>query len=71
MESLQLRVSDVAYHLERLSSSKIAQKAVEKKDKESFRIACKKLHVPEKYVDNIVKIVFSSVEPDQITWPWS
>lgn len=67
MESLSLRTADIAYHLERLSKSKTARKAFEKRDNALFRKACIKLHIPEKYVADIEKIVFSS-QPDQ-SWP--
>lgn len=69
MEGLQLRVSEVAYHLERLSDSKVAWKAVEKKDEGAFRKTCKRLRIPKRCVDTLLKIVFSS-DPEPKVWPW-
>ena len=69
MESLKFRASNVAYHLERLSSSKRAQKAVEEKDEEAFRETCTELRIPEKSVKSIMKIIFSS-DSDPKAWPW-
>lgn len=69
MEDIQLRASEVAYHLERLKASKTARKTVERRDEGSFRRACRRLRVPEKYVDSLVKIVFSS-NPEPMVWPW-
>jgi hypothetical protein len=69
MNNLKLGISEVAYHLERLSKSKAAREAVENKDERSFRKICQTLKVPQKHVDAIKNIVFS-VSPNQ-AWPWA
>ena len=69
LERLQFKVSEVAYHLEQLSDSKIAIDAVENKNEEAFREVCKNLHIPKKFVDIIMKIVFS-FNPIPTGWPW-
>jgi hypothetical protein len=66
---MKLGIPEIAYYMERLSKSKAARDAVEKKDEASFRKICQTLNVPHKHVDAIKNIIFS-VTPSQ-AWPWA
>ena len=70
MKTLNLRISDVSYHLQSLTAPEFSsqiQAGVERKDKNLLVKVCRKARIPEAYVGTIVSVLLS-VGPDQ-KWP--
>ena len=70
METLNLRIADMSFHLQSLTSPKfssLVQAGVERKDKNLLVKVCRKARIPEAYVGTIVSVLLS-VGPDQ-KWP--
>ena len=62
-------MSEVAFHLQTLSSSVVYQdveKAVREGDKDSLIETCRRVNVPESYISTLVSLLFSV---RQVKWP--
>jgi len=73
MKPLNVRISDVSFHLQTLASPKFApqvQDAVQKKDRNLLVAICRQAKIPMIYISTIISVVLS-VSPNQ-KWPeWS
>jgi hypothetical protein len=70
MKTFKERISDVSSHLQALMAPSVfpkVQEAVEKKDKKELIEVCRKINIPESYLNTVVSVILS-VSPQQ-KWP--
>jgi hypothetical protein len=70
MQTFKERISDVSSHLQSLMAPSVfpkVQEAVEKKDKKELIEVCRKINIPESYLNTVVSVILS-VSPQQ-KWP--
>ena len=70
MKTLNERISDLAFHLQSLTTPELSpkiQEAVERKDTKALLGICKNAKIPDAYSSTVVSVLLS-VSPNQ-KWP--